>query len=106
MEPKSPHTYTQCRTNKGRLGQWRNTLDPWFDAECRWCGETVETGTHAAVVCARGEWIGRRWSSWKESANQTRKEMDDKKNWARVEIQNDREVTTDLVDDFFYNLEL
>ena len=95
---KALHTYTQCRTNKGRLGQWRNTLDPWSDPGCRWCGEEIETGTHAAIVCHRGEWIGRRWSSWKE--------MDDRKSWARKEIQLDREVTIDLVEDFFHNLEL
>ena len=32
--------------------------------------------------------------------------MDDRKIWARKEIQRDKEVIVDLVEDFFYNLEL
>ena len=95
---ESLYTYTQYRTGKGKLGQWRNILDPWTDPGCRHCGEEVETGAHAVLVCPRGEWIGRRWSSWKE--------MDDRGRWARKEIENDKEVEIDLVVDFFHEHEL
>jgi len=89
--------YTQCRTGKGRLGWWRYTLDPWEDPMCRVCFN-LETGRHVALVCTAGEWLGRRWSSWKQA--------DDRKVWMRKRKDGDKEVVIDLVEDFFTRLDL
>ena len=54
---KALRNYAHCRTGKGRLGEWRHKLDPWSDPMCRWCGETPETGSHAALTCPEGKWL-------------------------------------------------
>jgi len=94
---KALYNYTQCRTGKGRLGWWRYTLDPWEDLTCAEC-HNLETGRHVALVCIAGEWIGRRWSSWEQA--------DDRNVWMRKEKDGDKEVTIDLVEDFFTKLNL
>ena len=71
---------------------------PWADASCRHCGEEIETGFHAGIVCGRGEWLGRRWSCWKE--------IDDREKWAKKEKDGDKKYTVDLVKEFFYKLDL
>ena len=65
---------------------------------CRMCGETEETGTHVALVCPEEEWLGRRWSNWMQ--------MGEKERWKRKKKEGDREVTIDLAEDFFANLNL
>ena len=90
--------YTHCRTGKGRLGRWRNILDPWEDQSCRWCNAEDETGNHIAISCPQGEWLGRRWSTWEQ--------MTEAERWKRKEKEGDREITIDLVEDFFARLDL
>jgi len=89
--------YTQCRTGKGRLGGWRYTLDLWEDPTYRVC-QNLETGQHVALVCTAREWLGRRWSLWKQA--------DDRKVWMRKRKDRDKEVVIDLVVDFFTRLDL
>jgi len=67
------------------------------DPTCAEC-HNLETGRNVALVCIAGEWIGRRWSSWEQ--------IDDRKVWMRKEKDGDREVTIDLVEDFFTKLNL
>ncbi|KAF8455176.1 hypothetical protein BGX38DRAFT_1169497, partial [Terfezia claveryi] len=57
---KARLNYVQCRTGKGNLKSWRSVLDDSEDSTCRTCGRHVETGYHVALVCPRGEEIGRR----------------------------------------------
>ena len=95
---KALRNYTHCRTGKGRLGRWRNMLDPWEDSNCRFCDEGQETGSHIAISCPEGEWLGRRWSTWEQMAESDR--------WRRKETEGDREITIDLVEDFFASLDL
>ena len=79
------------------LRWWRYTLDPWEDPTCRTC-INLETGHHVALVCTAGEWLGRRWSSWKQA--------DDRRVWMRKRKDGDKEVVIDLVEDFFTKLDL
>ncbi|KAF8419213.1 hypothetical protein EV426DRAFT_702095 [Tirmania nivea] len=72
---KARLNYVHCRTGKGNLQSWRAKLDDTVDPTCRTCGRHVETGGHVALVCPRGEEIGRRWSNWEE--------MDERKKWAK-----------------------
>ena len=58
----------------------------------------LETGRHVALTCVSGEWLGRRWSTWEQA--------DDKKVWMRKRKDGDKEVTIDLVEDFFTKLDL
>lgn len=60
------NNYVHCRTGKGKLQSWRAKLDDTIDPTCRACGRYVKTGRNVALVCLRGEEIGRRWSNWEE----------------------------------------
>ena len=58
----------------------------------------METGEHVALGWTHGEDIGRRWSSWEE--------IDKKKKWMKKVKGGEEEYTMDLVETFFYNLDL
>lgn len=58
----------------------------------------VETGRHVALVCPRGEEIGRRWGNWEE--------IDKRGKWLKKVKDGGRETTVDLVETFFSNLDL
>ncbi|KAF8417658.1 ankyrin repeat-containing domain protein [Tirmania nivea] len=95
---KARLNYVHCRTGKGNLQSWRAKLDDTVDPTCRTCGRHVETGRHVALVCPRGEEIGRRWSNWEE--------MDERKKWAKKVKDGGGEYVVDLVETFFSNLDL
>ncbi|KAF8415966.1 hypothetical protein EV426DRAFT_711761 [Tirmania nivea] len=95
---KARSNYVHCRTGKGNLQSWRAKLDDTVDPTCRTCGRHVETGRHVALVCPRGEEIGRRWSNWEE--------MDERKKWAKKVKNGGGEYVVDLAETFFSNLDL
>ncbi|KAF8416879.1 hypothetical protein EV426DRAFT_703220 [Tirmania nivea] len=95
---KARVNYVHCRTGKGNLQSWRAKLDDTGDPTCRTCGRHVETDKHVALLCPRGEEIGRRWGNWEE--------MDDRKRWLKKVKDEGDEYTVDLVETFFSNLDL
>ena len=91
--------YTHTRTGKGNLMVWRFLLGKVDSEGCRLCQSPRETGTHRAFGCLKGEWRGRRWSSWRQ--------MDEKARWVKKEEQEDgKEVVRDRVEIWFTALKL
>ena len=52
---KAVRLYSQWRTGKGDLGEWRERIGR-PEVSCRECGRLVETGFHLAFECPR--WDG------------------------------------------------
>jgi len=83
--------YIQCRTGKGRLGMWGNTLDPWEDPTCSAMNWKPANMWHCIYF---------RGVNWEEVDP-----MDGRKVWMRKRQEGEKEVIVDLVEDFFTNFE-
>jgi len=95
---KARVAYVQCRTGKGNLQAWRHKIGKAENSEYRKCGRYAETGKYVALVCTRGEDIGRRCSTWED--------MDDRARWARKEKDEKGFYTVDLVETLFSKIDL
>ena len=65
-------TYTQLRTNRGKLASWRKLIGKAERDGCRWCKRGSETGEHLVFDCIHWDFrrptrkIGREWRKWKK----------------------------------------
>ncbi|KAF8427008.1 hypothetical protein EV426DRAFT_707233 [Tirmania nivea] len=82
---------------KGDFAVWRRKLGEGdLEATCRSCRKYEESGSHVALVCCEGEWMGRRFGSWED--------IDRVKELVRKEMVDGKEVPVDLAEVFFSRL--